>query len=242
MKANNILLLCLSFIMCCQLNAQDKVHVITEQDGDREINWYTYQDNRDKQLDEHLNLTDCDDISCKYCKAHLLSNAALSLENWSIIYDGNYYQMDYPMGDVPDSIGVCTDVVIRAYRKLGIDLQQLIHEDILRTMHQGLYYREDGGYQLYSRVDANIDHRRVPNLQTFFERNGQVLSTEPHPTKYLPGDIVTWKLEGGMNHIGVVVNQRSNTFYEYKVIHNIGYGQVIEDCLFDWKITGHYRY
>ena len=167
-----------------------------------------------------------------------LAVAAKSLEDWTIKYDGSYYAIDYPMGDVPDNIGVCTDVVIRAYRKLGIDLQQLIHEDIKYTREIGL-----NCYQLTDdKVDPNIDHRRVPNLQTLFERYGESLPTLHNPTKYLPGDIVTWDLGGGLNHIGIVVNVPSNYHSEYKVIHNIGYGQVIEDCLFDWKITGHYRY
>ena len=178
---------------------------------------------------------ECNDISCLHCRAHLLSNAAMSLVDETIKYDGDYYKIDYPMGDVPDSIGVCTDVVIRAYRKLNIDLQQLIHEDII----------QNGGYNLSKSPDLCIDHRRVPNIQTFMERNGISLSILPNPNNYLPGDIVTWKMGyyEELNHIGIVVNKKSDRYpFQYQVMHNIGGGQVIEDCLFSWTISGHYRY
>lgn len=188
----------------------------------------------DSTLHKNNILHECNDISCLHCRAYLLSNAAMSLVDKTIVYDDNYYKMDYPMGDVPDSIGVCTDVVIRAYRKLGIDLQQLIHEDIMQN-----------GYNLSKLPDPCIDHRRVPNIQTFMEINGTSLSTLPNPHNYLPGDIVTWKMGRyeEFNHIGIVVDKKSDRYpFVYQVMHNIGGGQVIEDCLFHWTISGHYRY
>jgi uncharacterized protein len=165
-----------------------------------------------------------------------LSDAGISIENSSIIYDPAYFRIQYPNGDVPSDKGVCTDVVIRAYRKLGIDLQRLVHEDMKENFN--LYPKHWG----LSSPDKNIDHRRVPNLMTFFSRFGQTLPKSTNSQDYKPGDIVCWNLWGGVNHIGLVVNKKSEDGLRYLVIHNIGSGQVIEDILFEWKIIGHYRY
>ena len=167
--------------------------------------------------------------------AHTLATAAESIEDHSIVYDPAYLRIDYPLGDVPTGTGVCTDVVIRAYRKLGIDLQQYVHEDIVA--HRDLYPN-------IKKPDTNIDHRRVPNLGTFFSRKGESLSTSTDPDQYLPGDIVWWKLGGpkGLNHIGIVVHKRSSDGKRPLVIHNIGSGQIIEDILFTHHIHKHYRY
>ncbi|HEX5170094.1 MAG TPA: DUF1287 domain-containing protein [Cyclobacteriaceae bacterium] len=165
-----------------------------------------------------------------------LSDAALELTKQQVVYDPTYFQIAYPNGDVPADRGVCTDVVIRAYRKLGIDLQQKIHEDMKEYFNQ---YPKLWGL---TRTDKNIDHRRVPNLMTFFTRHGQVKSVSRDPNDFLPGDIVCWNLGGGSTHIAIVVNKKSADNSRYLVVHNIGAGQVLADCLFDYKIIGHYCY
>lgn len=152
-----------------------------------------------------------------------------------VIYNGAYRKIAYPMGDVPENIGVCTDVVIRSYRKLGIDLQQLVHEDM--RAHFDLYPKIWG----LSKPDTNIDHRRVPNLRTFFSRFGEELAISNHMEDYQPGDIVTWELSEGVPHIGLVSNKRNAQGRPY-IIHNIGWGPKEEDKLFAYNITGHYRY
>lgn len=163
-----------------------------------------------------------------------LSDAALSITTDRVEYDGKYYQIKYPGGDVPKDKGVCTDVVIRSYRKLGIDLQKEVHEDMKANFAK---YPKAWGLKT---TDTNIDHRRVPNLQTFFTRKGTALAVTQNATDYKPGDIVTWMLPRNLPHIGIVVNKKSGG--RYMVVHNIGYGQVAEDCLFKHKLTGHYRY
>ncbi|MXN91621.1 DUF1287 domain-containing protein [Flavobacterium sp. Sd200] len=164
-----------------------------------------------------------------------LSNAAISITNDKVEYDPAYFKIKYPNGDVPKDRGVCTDVVIRAYRKLDIDLQQLVHEDMATNF--GKYPKSWG----LKAPDTNIDHRRVPNLQVFFSRKGEVKTVTNNTTDYKPGDIVTWMLPSNRPHIGIVVNKKG-TGGRYKMVHNIGSGQVMEDCLFEYKITGHYRY
>ena len=165
----------------------------------------------------------------------MLATAAESIEDNSIIYDPAYIRIEYPLGDVPAHTGVCTDVIIRTYRKLNIDLQQYVHEDILAHRN---------AYPDIKKPDTNIDHRRVPNLGTFFARKGESLVTSNTPSDYLPGDIVWWKLGGpkGLNHIGIVVHKRSEDGLRPLVIHNIGSGQIIEDILFTHHIHKHYRY
>ena len=162
--------------------------------------------------------------------------AALDLTEQQVSYDSKYYVIEYPNGDVPSNKGVCTDVIIRAYRKLGIDLQKEVHEDM--NANFSIYPKNWG----LLTTDKNIDHRRVPNLMTFFTRKGIILPITNNPDDYNPGDIVCWDLGGGITHIGIVVNKRSTDNKRYKIVHNIGAGQVIEDCLFSFKIIGHYKY
>lgn len=164
-----------------------------------------------------------------------LSDAAISLTKDHVEYDGAYRRIPYPNGDVAKDRGVCTDVVIRAYRKLGIDLQKEVHEDMKANFSK---YPKIWGLKS---PDTNIDHRRVPNLQTFFSRHGEVKAISTKAGDYKPGDIVTWMLMGNLPHIGIVVNRKAPSG-NYMVVHNIGSGQELEDCLFSHKITGHYRY
>ncbi|OBW41315.1 hypothetical protein AB670_02292 [Chryseobacterium sp. MOF25P] len=168
--------------------------------------------------------------------AQKLSDAALSLTKDKVTYDPAYYSIKYPNGDVASDKGVCTDVVIRAYRKLGIDLQKEVHEDMKKNFSK--YPKKFG----LKRPDTNIDHRRVPNLMVFFAKFGKSKSIETKPELYAPGDIVTWLLPGNLTHIGIVVNKKSTDGKRYLIVHNIGAGQVIEDCLFKFDITGHYQY
>jgi uncharacterized protein YijF (DUF1287 family) len=166
-----------------------------------------------------------------------LSDAAISLTGQKVKYDPAYVSIPYPNGDVPADKGVCTDVVIRAYRKLGIDLQKEVHEDM--TAHFELYPKLWGS----KRPDANIDHRRVQNLQVFFKRHNAALPVSYNPADYKSGDMVTWDLGGGVAHIGIVVKEISpDDRQRHLVVHNIGGGQILSDCLFHFRITGHYRY
>ena len=166
-----------------------------------------------------------------------LVTSAKSLTNDEVIYDPSYFSIEYPNGDVPKDRGVCTDVIIRAYRKLGVDLQKEVHEDMSSNFN--LYPNIWG----LSTTDKNIDHRRVPNLMKFFERHGQVLPITKNSADYKPGDIVCWNLGGATTHIGIVIDEKSNIDAErHLIVHNIGSGQVTEDCLFNFKIIGHYRY
>ena len=152
-------------------------------------------------------------------------------------YDPAYVVIPYPNGDVPVETGVCTDVVIRAFRRAGVDLQKEVHEDMRRNF--SVYPRKWG----LNAPDTNIDHRRVPNLQTFFTRRGKSLPVTLKAENYQPGDIVSWDLNGkGLTHIGIVSNIWNERTKRYSIIHNIGAGARAEDVLFDWKITGHYRY
>lgn len=152
-------------------------------------------------------------------------------------YTQEYFVIPYPNGDVPSETGACTDVVIRAFRNAGIDLQKEVHEDMAKNF--ALYPKKWG----LAKPDTNIDHRRVPNLQTFFTRSGKSLPVSVQAVNYKPGDIVTWDLDGkGMTHIGLVSNNWDKEKRRYFVIHNIGGGTRLEDRLFEWKITGHYRY
>jgi len=165
-----------------------------------------------------------------------LADSALTLTYSRVRYDPAYYRLAFPGGDVPPDRGVCTDVVIRAYRLLGIDLQLEVHEDM------------KSNFDAYPKIwgagttDTNIDHRRVPNLMTFFSRKGQILPLSRIPGDYRPGDLVCWDLGGNVTHIGILSAKRSSDGERYLVIHNIGAGQVLEDCLFRYRITGHYRY
>ena len=165
-----------------------------------------------------------------------LSDAAIGLTKQNVLYDPSYFSIAYPNGDVPGDKGVCTDVIIRAYRKLGIDLQKEVHEDMKVSFNK---YPKNWGL---TRPDKNIDHRRVPNLMVFFSRHGKTKPLTEDPKDYLPGDIVCWNLGGVITHIGIVVNKKSLDNNRFLVVHNIGGGQVMADCLFDYKIIGHYSY
>lgn len=165
-----------------------------------------------------------------------LSDAALELTKQKVTYDPSYFSISYPNGDVPKDKGVCTDVVIRAYRKIGIDLQKEVHEDMKANFKK---YPKIWGLK---KTDKNIDHRRVPNLMTFFKRKKATKPITKKGSDYKPGDVVSWSLGGGLTHIGIVVNKKSKDKKRFMIVHNIGSGQVLEDCLFRYKIIGHYRY
>ncbi|MCM3873715.1 MAG: DUF1287 domain-containing protein [Pyrinomonadaceae bacterium] len=165
-----------------------------------------------------------------------LVESAIDQTKVTTSYDPSYVGLDYPGGDVPLETGVCSDVVVRAFRKAGIDLQKEIHDDMARAW--SIYPKKWGA----SRPDSNIDHRRVLNLMTYFDRQGKDLAISNNRNDYLPGDIVTWDLSSGVEHIGIVVNTWSDAGKGYLIVHNIGAGARSEDVLLNWKITGHYRY
>lgn len=170
--------------------------------------------------------------------AEKLSDAAISIINPSIDYDPAYFSIKYPNGDIPQNKGVCTDVVIRAYRKLDIDLQKEVHEDMIKDFSAYPNVEKWG----MTKTDTNIDHRRVPNLEIFFERNGQKLSITKNPQDYKTGEIVTWLINDKLPHIGIITNKKSTDGKRNVIVHNVGNGQVLQDCLFEYKIVGHYRY
>lgn len=165
-----------------------------------------------------------------------LSNIAVELTKTKVVYDPSYFAIDYPNGDVPATKGVCTDVIIRAFRKMGIDLQKLVHEDMAKNFSA---YPNNWGL---SSTDTNIDHRRVPNLMVFFSRHGTTKPLSTNASDYLPGDIVCWSLGRGLTHIGLVVEPKSQDKKRHLIVHNIGNGQIMEDVLFSYKIIGHYGY
>jgi uncharacterized protein YijF (DUF1287 family) len=167
---------------------------------------------------------------------HKLSDAAIELTKQEVEYDPSYYSIPYPNGDIPEGKGVCTDVIIRAYRKLGIDLQKEVHEDMKANFEK---YPKNWGL---SKPDKNIDHRRVPNLMVYFSRFGTEKRITESPSDYKVGDIVCWDLGNGITHIGIVANKKTDDNKRNLIVHNIGAGQVLEDCLFSFKIIGHYNY
>lgn len=183
-------------------------------------------------------LTACLAITIGFAQSFVekLSDAAIKLTEQEVVYDPSYFSIAYPNGDIPADKGVCTDVLIRAYRKLDIDLQKEVHEDMDANFH--LYPKLWG----LSKTDKNIDHRRVPNLMTFLKRKGEELLITEKSVDYLPGDIVRWNLGGAITHIGLVVDERSYDNKRYMIVHNIGGGQVMEDVLFEYEIIGHYSY
>ncbi len=162
--------------------------------------------------------------------------AALEQTRQRVVYDGSYRKIPYPGGDVPKSIGVCTDLVIRAYRVVGIDFQRLVHEDMRKAFDA--YPKVWGSTE----PDPNIDHRRVLNLRVFLRRAGAELPASSRSSDYRPGDLVTWRLPGGRPHIGIVAEDEAPGGERPLIIHNIGDGPEVEDVLFRYKITGHYRY
>lgn len=152
-------------------------------------------------------------------------------------YSQDYFNISYPNGDPPISTGACTDVIVRAFRLAGVDLQKEVHEDMAANF--SAYPKKWG----LTKTDTNIDHRRVPNLQVFFSRKGKNLPVSSKNSSFQPGDVVTWDLNGkGLTHIGLVSNLQHPLTGRYLIIHNIGNGTKAEDRLFEWKITGHYRY
>ncbi len=152
-------------------------------------------------------------------------------------YDPAYTVLTYPGGDVPEERGVCTDVVIRAFRKVGLDLQQLIHDDMSAAFSK---YPQNWSLRT---TDKNIDHRRVPNLMRFFERKGKKLAITKTPGDYQPGDLVTVIVPPHLPHIMIVSDTPSPADPQrLQIIHNIGRGAQLEDRLFDFEIVGHYRY
>lgn len=163
----------------------------------------------------------------------LLAQAAARQVGVTLHYDPSYVRLAYPGGDVPLERGVCADVVVRAFRAIGVDLQVAVHEDMRRNF--GAYPRNWG----LSRPDRNIDHRRVPNLMRYFERQGKQL---PHAGAYEPGDVVAWRLPNGLHHIGVVAEERVPRQSRPYVVHNIGAGARKEDVLYAFEILGHYRW
>ncbi len=168
--------------------------------------------------------------------ADSLVSAALERTQHQVVYDGAYQSIAYPDGDVADDRGVCTDLIIRSFRALGIDLQKLVHEDMLNDFaaYPNLWN--------LNHPDANIDHRRVPNLQMYFKRRNLEIPATTNPEDYEPGDLVTWMLPGNLPHIGIVARKKSTDEVRPLVIHNVGQGPRQEDFLLDFPITGHYRY
>ena len=167
-----------------------------------------------------------------------LSGAAVERAQHVVRYEPAYVRIPYPGGDVPADTGVCTDEVIRTYRALGIDLQKEVHED----MEQNFSAYPRRWRWLSAHTDSNIDHRRVPNLMVFFARKGEALAIGQLSEDFAPGELVTWDLGGGVPHIGIVVDRKSPASGRYMILHNIGQGPQIEDVVFNWKITGRYRY
>ena len=166
----------------------------------------------------------------------LIVDGAIEQTKVTTGYDASYVGIKYPGGDVPIETGVCSDVVVRAFRKTGIDLQQQVHEDMQSAW--SAYPRKWAS----NSPDANIDHRRVLNLMTYFERRGKALPVTSVRADYLPGDVVAWDLGGGMDHIGIVSNLTADPDKHLLIIHNIGAGARAEDVLLAWTIKGHYRY
>lgn len=165
-----------------------------------------------------------------------LIDAAYEQIGVTINYDPSYHRLDFPMGDIPREGGVCTDVVIRAYRDaFDIDLQAAINADMNANFSK---YPTIWGLK---RTDKNIDHRRVPNIERFLERKNAALEITNNPSDYLPGDIVSQRLPGNLPHIGIVTDIASQDGKRPKMVHNIGSGTKLEDRVFDFNIVGHFR-
>jgi uncharacterized protein len=165
-----------------------------------------------------------------------LAAAALAHSGEHVTYDPAYYRIAYPDGDVAPGKGAAADVIIRCVRKIGIDLQKEVHEDMAAN------FKRYPGIWEAAAPDTNIDHRRVANLQRFFERKGQTLTTSRNPADYRPGDIVVWSLANADKHIGIVVPGPGTHMGEAWVVHNVGAGVKWENVLFDFKIDAHFRY
>jgi uncharacterized protein YijF (DUF1287 family) len=170
--------------------------------------------------------------------AEKLSNAAIQIIDKNVIYSPDYVKLKYPNGDVPAKTGVCTDVIIRAYRKLNIDLQKEVHEDMVANFTKYPNLKKWG----LKTTDKNIDHRRVPNLEVFFGRKGKTLSITQNANDYKTGEIVTWMIHDKLPHIGIITHLKSKDGKRNLIVHNVGNGQVLEDCLFSYTIVGHFQY
>lgn len=164
-----------------------------------------------------------------------LVSAALERTRRRVVYDPSYVVIPYPGGDVPADRGVCSDVVIRSYRAVGVDLQKEVHEDMRKNFSA---YPQLWGL---TKPDSNIDHRRVQNLMVFFKRHGEVLPITENPDDYRPGDIVCWDLSKNLRHIGIVTDRKSPDRTRPLIVHNIGAGPSLDDMLFDYRIIGHFR-
>jgi uncharacterized protein YijF (DUF1287 family) len=173
-------------------------------------------------------------VSWGAIKPEFLVAAARGQIGVTVSYDPAYRKLAYPNGDVPMNTGVCCDVVIRALRRQGLDLQKELHEDM--AAHFSEYPRKWG----LKKPDPNIDHRRVPNLMTYFDRKGYSRPVTKNAADFAPGDIVTWLLPGGLTHIGIVSDRKTSSGSPL-IIHNIGSGTREEDILFAYRITGHFR-
>jgi hypothetical protein len=170
--------------------------------------------------------------------AEKLSNAAIQIIDKDVVYTPDYVKLKYPNGDVPAKTGVCTDVIIRAYRKLNIDLQKEVHEDMAANFTKYPNLKKWG----MKTTDKNIDHRRVPNLEVFFGRKGKTLSITQNANDYKTGEIVTWMINDKLPHIGIITHLKSKDGKRNLIVHNLGGGQVLEDCLFSYTIVGHFKY
>jgi uncharacterized protein YijF (DUF1287 family) len=162
-------------------------------------------------------------------------DSAIEQTAQTVEYDASYAKLEYPNGDVPLERGVCADVIVRAFRKAGVDLQKEVHEDMARNFSA---YPAKWGAR---KPDSNIDHRRVPNLMTLFERRARSVPITRDPSDYKPGDVVAWELDNHLFHIGLVSDAVAPGSQNYLIVHNIGAGARIEDVLMSWKIIGHYR-
>lgn len=170
--------------------------------------------------------------------AEKLSNAAIQIIDKDVVYTPDYVKLKYPNGDVPAKTGVCTDVIIRAYRKLNIDLQKEVHEDMVANFTKYPNLKKWG----LKTTDKNIDHRRVPNLEVFFVRKGKTLLITQNANDYKTGEIVTWMINDKLPHIGIITHLKSKDGKRNLIVHNVGNGQVLEDCLFSYTIVGHFQY
>jgi uncharacterized protein YijF (DUF1287 family) len=170
--------------------------------------------------------------------AEKLSNAAIQIIDKDVVYTPDYVKLKYPNGDVPAKTGVCTDVIIRAYRKLNIDLQKEVHEDMVANFTKYPNLKKWG----LKTTDKNIDHRRVPNLEVFFGRKGKTLLITQNANDYKTGEIVTWMINDKLPHIGIITHLKSEDGKRNLIVHNVGNGQVLEDCLFSYTIVGHFQY
>lgn len=170
--------------------------------------------------------------------AEKLSNAAIQIIDKDVVYTPDYVKLKYPNGDVPSKTGVCTDLIIRAYRKLNIDLQKEVHEDMVANFTKYPNLKKWG----LKTTDKNIDHRRVQNLEVFFGRKGKTLSITQNANNYKTGEIVTWMIHDKLPHIGIITHLKSKDGKRNLIVHNVGNGQVLEDCLFSYTIVGHFQY